>query len=160
MIILGIDPGLANTGWAVVEFSNNRYRPFAYGTITTKANDDLQNRICTITNEIGSIAKEFKVEVASIEDVFFTKNVSSAIPVAKVIGAILHQLAILDIKATLFSPPQIKSAITGFGNADKRQVQEMVKVVLGLKEIPRPDHAADALADCVCYATYNETLRK
>ncbi len=160
MIILGIDPGLANTGWGVVEFSRSRYRPVSFGTIVTKPDKTLQERLAHIALTLKEVAEKYKIDVVSMEDVFFTKNISSAIPVAKVIGAITYQFAIMGIKVNLFSPPQIKSAVTGVGNADKNQMQQMVKVLLGLSEIPKSDHAADALADCICFATMNETQER
>ena len=157
MIILGIDPGLANTGWGVVEFVSQRYRPVSFGVIRTVAGADISSRITTIASEIGAIAEKYKAEVVSMEEIFFTKNISSAISVAKVIGAITHELKMRKLDIYIYSPPQIKTAITGMGNADKNQVQQLVKVLLGLDEIPKPDHAADALADCICHASYSST---
>ena len=89
----------------------------------------------------------------SMEDIFFTKNITSAIPVAKVIGASLFRFSEMGLPVHLFSPLQIKTAVTGMGRAEKAQVQEMVRVILRLKSIPKPDHAADALADCICYCS-------
>ncbi|NLZ69490.1 MAG: crossover junction endodeoxyribonuclease RuvC [Spirochaetales bacterium] len=160
MIILGIDPGLANTGWGVVDFKNSRYWPVSFGSIVTKPDRTLQERLTIIATHLKEIAIKYKVEVVSMEEIFFTKNISSAIPVAKVIGAISLQFAQMGIEVNLFSPPQIKSAVTGVGNADKNQMQQMVKVLLGLSQIPKSDHAADALADCICYATIHETMEK
>lgn len=154
MIILGIDPGLANTGWGVVEFVSNSYRPVSYGTISTKASESIQKRVHTIAEDLGSIASRFSVDAVSMEDIFFAKNISSAIPVAKVIGGILYKFESLSIPVSLFSPIEIKSAITGVGRAEKEQVQKMVQVLLHLKEVPKPDHAADALADCICYCSH------
>ena len=95
----------------------------------------------------------YNASVVSMEDIFFTKNITSAIPVAKVIGAAVFRFTELSLPVHLFSPLQVKTAVTGMGRADKMQVQEMVKVILKLKSIPRPDHAADALADCICYCS-------
>jgi crossover junction endodeoxyribonuclease RuvC len=158
MIILGIDPGLANTGWGVVEYKNSRYRPVSFGTIVTKPDKTLQERLSIIASTLKDIAEKYSIDVVSMEEIFFTKNITSAIPVAKVIGAVSFQFALLGIKVHLFSPPQIKSAVTGVGNADKNQMQQMVKVLLGLPAVPKPDHAADALADCICYASISETI--
>lgn len=160
MIILGIDPGLANTGWGVVDYQNARYRPVSFGTIATKASDDLQTRLSVIAEDLKTIAIKYNVEVVAMEEIFFTKNISSAIPVAKVIGAISLLFAQMKLKVNLYSPPQIKLAVTGIGNADKNQVQQMVKILLSLKEIPKSDHAADALADCICYAIMSESMEK
>lgn len=157
MIILGIDPGLANTGWGVVEVVSQRYRPVSFGVITTKPEDNISDRITAIASQVGRIAEKFSVEVVSMEEIFFTKNISSAISVAKVIGAITHELKGKGLEIFMYSPPQIKTAITGIGTADKNQVQQMVRILLGLDKIPRPDHAADALADCICHASYSQT---
>ena len=153
MIVLGVDPGLADTGWGVVEFDGQHYRPVSFGTISTPPDEDIQKRIYTIGQDLGEIALKYKASVVSMEDIFFTKNITSAIPVAKVIGAAIYRFTELSLPVHLFSPPQIKTAVTGMGRADKFQVQEMVKVILRLKTIPRPDHAADALADCICYCS-------
>lgn len=157
MIILGIDPGLASTGWGVVEFVSQHYRPVSYGVIVTKPEEKLTKRVSAIATQIGKIAETYGAEEVSIEEIFFTKNISSAISVAKVIGAIIHELESRELEIYMYSPPQIKTAITGIGSADKNQVQQMVKVMLGLADIPRPDHAADALADCICHASYIST---
>ena len=154
MIVLGIDPGLADTGWGVVEFDGPHYRPISFGIVTTTPSDDLQKRVYTIGQDLGELAIRYGASVVSMEDIFFTKNITSAIPVAKVIGAALFRFSELGIPVHLFSPLQIKTAVTGMGRADKFQVQEMVKVILKLKSIPRPDHAADALADCICHCTH------
>ena len=126
MIVLGVDPGLADTGWGVVEFDGQHYRPVSFGVIKTKAGEDLQKRVYTIATELGEVALKYKASVVSMEDIFFTKNISSAIPVAKVIGAVLFRFSELSIPVHLFSPLQIKTAVTGMGRAEKMQVQEMV----------------------------------
>ena len=153
MTVLGIDPGLADTGWGVVEFDGQHYRPVSFGVIKTPSGEDLQKRIYTIASDLGEVAVCYKASVVSMEDIFFTKNITSAIPVAKVIGAISFRFAEMSIPVHLFSPLQVKTAVTGMGRAEKLQVQEMVRVILRLKSIPKPDHAADALADCICYCS-------
>ena len=153
MIVLGVDPGLADTGWGVVNFDGQHYRPISFGVIKTPAGEDIQKRIYTIASDVGEVAAKYNASVVSMEDIFFTKNITSAIPVAKVIGAILYRFSEMSIPVHLFSPLQIKTAVTGMGRAEKIQVQEMVKVILHLKSIPKPDHAADALADCICYCS-------
>jgi len=157
VLILGIDPGLANTGWGVVEAVSQHYRPVSFGVIKTEPPTDLAERVSLIATQVGLIAEKYQVEVVSMEEIFFTKNISSAISVAKVIGAIMHELNQRGLKVHVYSPPQIKTAITGVGNAEKIQVQQMVKVLLGLSTIPKPDHAADALADCICHASFAQT---
>lgn len=154
MLILGIDPGFAKTGWGVVQSNGQLNRPVSFGVINTKPQMEDNARIHFIAKSIGEIALSQKVTVCSMEDIFFTKNVSSAINVAKVIGAAIHQLSLLSIEVKLFSPMTIKSAVTGYGGADKKQVQEMVRLLLGFQTIPKPDHSADALAAALCYAVY------
>ncbi|MFA6845079.1 MAG: crossover junction endodeoxyribonuclease RuvC [Sphaerochaetaceae bacterium] len=157
MRILGIDPGYAQTGWGVVESDGQRNRPVSFGVIRTSPDMTDQLRIHTIANAIGQLAVEQKIDICGMEDIFFTKNVSSAISVAKVIGAACHQLATQNIEVVLFSPLTIKTVVTGYGKADKNQVQQMVKLQLGFPSVPKPDHSADALAAALCLATYNAT---
>ena len=155
MRILGVDPGLADTGWGVISFDGKSlYQPVSYGVIRTKANEDLQKRIHTIAEDLGYLAEKYNIDVVAMEDIFFTKNISSAIPVAKVIGACIQKFSSMNLGVNLYSPREIKMAITGMGNAEKIQVQTMVKQFLHLSEIPKPDHAADALADCICYCSH------
>lgn len=156
-MILGIDPGLAQTGWGVVEYLNGRYRPVSFGVIKTGSKEKLADRIFTLAEDIASIATKYRIEVCSMEDIYFAQNISSALPVAKVIGAATYKLMSMGIPVHFFSPLQIKTAVTGTGTADKRQVQEMVRLHLKLQNIPKPDHAADALADCICYISYSST---
>lgn len=160
MRILGIDPGLANTGWGVIETIQHKSRPVSFGMIKTNKEVDQSLRICSIAEQIAKISIQYEIEYCSMEDIYFTKNISSAISVAKVIGAITHALGEREIPLTLYSPLQIKSTITGYGKADKKQVQDMIKFHLGLTQIPRPDHAADALAVAVCFATYHNSLQR
>ncbi len=153
MLVLGIDPGIAKTGWGVVDIVGQRYRPVSFGVVKTEAKTPIESRIHAIANDVGSLATQFKVDAVSMEDIFFAKNVSSAITVAKVIGAIIQQMSLQGIPVTLFTPLQIKMAVTGYGTAEKHQVQEMVRLLLKLETVPSPDHAADSLAAAICYAT-------
>jgi len=158
MRILGIDPGLANTGWGVIEENNLRYRPVSFGTVHTKTSMRKEERIYTIASSIGEIASQYEVEIVGIEDIFFAQNVSSAITVAKVIGAIIQQMTIQDVGVAVFTPLQIKMAVTGMGTADKKQVQEMVRLLLKLEKVPKPDHAADSLAAAICLASHKQSF--
>ncbi len=155
MNILGVDPGLANTGWGVVSYDGRTYRPVSYGVIETSSGETIQKRIYTIAQDLGTLAEKYAVDAVSIEDIYFTKNITSAIPVAKVIGAVIYKFSSMNIKTYLYSPKEIKLGVVGLGNAEKNQVQDMVKRILHLKEIPKPDHAADALADCICHVTHS-----
>ena len=154
MIILGVDPGLSNTGWGVVSFDGKDYRPVSYGVITTPSTAPQEKRIYTIAEDLGTIAEKYAVDEASIEDIYFNQNVSTAIPVAKVIGSAIHKLSSMGIPCHLYNPREVKLAVVGIGNAEKSQVQDMVKRILRLKDVPRPDHAADALADCICHSNH------
>lgn len=152
MILLGIDPGLANTGWGVIDSQGTRHRCVDYGSITTPAGWLPGDRLKQLYDELGSVMEKYSPREAGVETLFFVKNVSSAIPVAQARGAVMLLLAQKAIPTAEYGPNQIKSALVGAGKADKRQVQEMLKLILGLGEIPRPDHAADALAAAVCHA--------
>ena len=153
MLVLGIDPGIAQTGWGVVDIVGQRYRPISFGVVRTSTALSMEQRIHAIANDIGKLAIDHQIQIVSMEDIFFAKNVSSAITVAKVIGAIIQQLSIQGIAVRLFTPLQIKLAVTGYGTAEKHQVQEMVRLLLKLDKVPSPDHAADALAAAICLAT-------
>lgn len=160
MRILGIDPGLANTGWGIVDFNRQRFSPVSFGMVRTNTSNTLEDRIEKIASEITKVAKANSIEVVGIEDIYFARNVSSSIKVAKVIGAIVCLLRQNDFPVYMFTPLQIKAAVTGSGASDKKQVQEMTRRILGFKEIPKPDHSADALAAAVCLANNLCTLRK
>ncbi|NLZ76518.1 MAG: crossover junction endodeoxyribonuclease RuvC, partial [Spirochaetales bacterium] len=123
MRILGIDPGFAQTGWGVVEATRQRTRLVSYGVVRTSTGEDPSSRIHFIARQIGLLAGEHEVTICGIEDIFFAKNISSAIPVAKVIGSIMHELTARKIPIRFFSPPVIKSSVVGYGGADKTQVQ-------------------------------------
>lgn len=160
MLVLGIDPGIANTGWGIVDFAGQRFQPVCYGVINTDPDDKLAHRIAVIAESVSQIAQKYDVKQISMEDIFFAKNEASAIGVAKVIGAITYSAYRLDVPVAMFTPLQIKIAITGYGKAEKKQVQEMCRILLKLDKIPRPDHAADALAAAVCYCNTNSTTGK
>lgn len=160
MLVLGIDPGIANTGWGIVDFAGQRFQPVCYGVINTDPDDRLEHRIAVIAESVSQIARKYDVKQISMEDIFFAKNETSAIGVAKVIGAITYSAYRLEVPVNMFTPLQIKIAITGYGKAEKKQVQEMCRILLKLDKIPRPDHAADALAAAVCYCNTNSTTGK
>ncbi len=157
MRILGIDPGFAQTGWGVVETTRQHTRLVSYGVIRTTTKENDSSRIHFIAKHVGLLAVEHGVEICGMEDIYFAKNISSAIPVAKVIGSIMHELTAREIPIRFFSPPVIKSSVVGYGGADKTQVQEMVRILLSLEKIPRPDHAADALAAALCLQAHEST---
>ena len=157
MIILGIDPGLANTGWGIIESRNQKYRALSYDLIKTDTSSDLPIRINIITEKIESLIDEYKVEAVSIEEIFFLKNVSSAISVAKVMGAIMNVCVKKNIKVKTFTPLEVKTVITGIGRAEKQQVSDLVKLLLGINEKIKVDHISDALAIATTYAIMDTT---
>jgi crossover junction endodeoxyribonuclease RuvC len=148
--VLGIDPGLASTGWGVIECADGKLRHIAHGCISTTARETMGDRVLKIALEVESIAETWKPSAAGMESIFFWRNVTSALPVAEVRGAIRFVLARMGLAVADFSPTAIKQAVVGSSRAEKEQVQAMVKLLLGLKEEPRPDHAADALAAAIC----------
>lgn len=150
MILLGIDPGLANTGWGIIETRGAKILHRDHGSISTKARDRTGERLIHIRREIMRIVDAYQPKLVGIESIYFAKNQTSAIPVARAMGVVLVTCEELGLEVEEFSPPVIKQAITGMGNADKRQMQELLRLILGLKAAPRPDHAADALAAAVC----------
>lgn len=149
-IIIGFDPGLADTGFGVIEAAGNKLTCLAYGSIKTPAKRPLPERLLTIHNEITQLLKKYKPKLVAVEQLFFSRNVSTALIVGQARGIILlaaeqHKLPVVE-----FTPPQVKQAVSAYGAAGKAQIQRMVKVILGLKEIPKPDDAADALAIAIC----------
>jgi len=148
--VLGFDPGLANTGWGIIDADTSRLIPVAYGSITTPARLSSGERLNMIFDKSAALIEKFKPQIAGIENLFFAKNVTSALPVAQAKGVLLLALYRAGIEAEEYTPQQIKQSITGSGRAEKNQVQELMKLLLGLREIPKPDHAADALGAAVC----------
>jgi crossover junction endodeoxyribonuclease RuvC len=148
--ILGIDPGLASTGWGILEDAAGKIKYIDHGTIITKADQPRAERLFFIMHTIRKIIEKYKPAEAAIERLFFGKNVSSAIPVAEARGVISAVLAEKSIIVHELTPNSIKKGVTGIISADKSQVQEMVRIILELKDAPKPDHAADALAAAIC----------
>lgn len=157
--ILGIDPGLANTGWGVVVQEGSTLACRAYGCITTNAQDDLSTRLKLIHDQMAAIVVRFKPTCLGIETVWFGANTQSAFATGQARGAALVACATNDIHVGEFSPRQIKLAVVGTGTAEKEQVQYMVQKILKLKSTPRPDHAADALAAALCYSSHEHVLK-
>jgi len=156
MIILGIDPGYALVGYGVIEKTNSGLKPIAVGTIATPTNESIPVRLAMIDEELTKIIVKFKPNAVAVEELFFNTNVTTAIKVAQARGIIL--LCAIKECGHLYeyTPLQVKQALTGHGRADKKQVQYMVKALLGLSEVPKPDDAADALAVAICHANTSE----
>jgi len=150
--ILGIDPGLASTGWGLIDDDNGSIHYVDHGTIITKADCARADRLFFILQEVRSILKKYKPTEVAIEILFFGKNVTSAIPVAEARGVISAAVAEKGLPLIELTPNAIKQGVTGSARADKNQVQEMVKIILGLEKIPKPNHAADALGAAICAA--------
>lgn len=152
MRIIGIDPGYAIMGYGIVEYRGSRFTPVAYGSITTEAHTPNEERLMILYDELTRIIKEYKPEEASIEELFYNTNATTAIMVGEARGTALLACAKAGIRIFEYTPLQIKLALTGYGRADKKQVQTMVKMILNLSEVPKPDDTADALAAAICHA--------
>lgn len=158
MRILGIDPGTATVGWAVIESAGHERQAVAYGHISTPAGMPLARRLSEIAQDLRGVADKYRPDEAAIEELFFFKNQKTVIPVAQARGAILLTLHALGLHIGEYTPLQVKQALTGYGRADKTQVQLMVKNIFRLAEIPRPDDTADALAIALCHANSRKML--
>lgn len=151
MIILGIDPGTAATGYGLVK-KQSELKAIDYGCIKTSPNFSTAERLKQTHQQITKLIKKYKPNIVAVEDIFFFKNLKTAIKVSQARGVALLTASQMKIPVAEYTPLQIKQAVTSYGRADKTQVQKMVKILLGLKEIPRPDDAADALAVAICCA--------
>lgn len=152
MIILGIDPGLAIVGWAVLESVRGNTRPIAYGAITTPAHTDIEKRLVMIEQDLAAIIEKYKPEEVAIEELFFNTNSTTAIAVAEARGVILLTAHKAGVRIYEYTPLQVKSAVVGYGKAEKHQVIAMVTSILKLPKPPKPDDTADAVAIALCHA--------
>lgn len=157
MVILGIDPGLANTGWGIVEERRGEVRCRAYGCIQTSVGSDLAARLQRIARELTVVVERYHPQEAAIEGIYFGVNVRSAIPTAHARGAAMVACSLCGVEVGEYTPMQIKQAVVGTGSADKYQVTYMVRTLLHLDHDPKPDHAADALACAICHANLRRT---
>ncbi|MDD4382415.1 MAG: crossover junction endodeoxyribonuclease RuvC [Candidatus Dojkabacteria bacterium] len=147
MIILGIDPGVATTGWAIVDFDKDgNPKPIDYGVVSTSKKLSLSERLCEIYKDISELVEKYKPEYGGVETLLFSKNVKTAIAVGEARGVVLLVFEQNNIPIKDVNPMQVKNCISGYGKADKKQVQENVKMICNLEEIPKPDDAADAIA--------------
>lgn len=159
MIIIGIDPGLANTGFGVISKTQNLksktrngLRCLGYGLIQTDPGLTPAERLKKINNELNKLIKKYRPNVLAVENVYFFKNLKTAMPVSQAKGVILLAAAEKKIPVYELSPLEMKIAVVGYGRAEKQQVQKMIKILLNLKEVPKPDDAADALGMAICCA--------
>lgn len=149
-VILGIDPGIADTGYGLIKVSGSKTACLTYGSIKTPAGMDLAGRLILLNEELAKLIKEYKPDLAAIEELFFNKNVRTALIVGQARGVALLTLSQNGVPIFNFTPSQVKQAVCAYGQASKLQVQKMVKMILSLEKIPKPDDAADALAIALC----------
>lgn len=152
MIILGIDPGYAIVGWGVIEYTSNRFTVVDYGAVTTQAGTPFNDRLKAVYDGIDIIMKRYSPEALSIEKLFYNTNAKTVIDVAQARGVINLAAVQNNIPIFEYTPLQVKQSVVGYGRAEKKQVQEMTRVILKLAKIPKPDDTADALAMAICHA--------
>jgi crossover junction endodeoxyribonuclease RuvC len=152
MLILGIDPGTAMIGVGLIEYKNQKVALCCFDCLKTTKSDGTAPRLQDLHQKLSHFITKYRPDVVAVEDIFFFKNLKTAIKVSQARGVILLTAAQHQTKIYEFTPLQVKMALTGYGRAEKKQVQQMVKTILKLKEIPKPDDAADALAVAICCA--------
>ena len=158
MRILGIDPGYAIVGWGIVDYKGNNFKAVDYGAITTQAKTPFPSRLMKIYNDLTLIVQQFEPNVMAIEKLYFNTNTTTAIDVAQARGVIILAAQQYSIDIFEYTPLQVKQSVVGYGRAEKKQVQEMTKLILGLEKIPKPDDTADALAMAICHAHSSGSL--
>lgn len=152
MRILGIDPGYAICGFGLIEQHNHKLKTLDYGVISTPARVPFEQRLVAIHDGVSALIKRYEPDVVAIEELFFNQNTTTAMGTAQARGVIVLAAAKMNLPVFEYKPSQVKNAVTGYGKADKKQVQQMVMILLGLNEIPKPDDAADALAVAIAQA--------
>ena len=155
MIIIGIDPGTATTGFGIIKYDNNQKSEFKileFGVISTSKKDSDAERLKTLYEDLTYLIKKYKPQQIGVEKLFFTSNQKTAMTVSQARGIILLTAKLFNLELNEFTPLQVKSTLCGYGKADKKQVQFMIKQTFGLKSVPKPDDAADALAIALCSA--------
>lgn len=152
MIILGIDPGYAIVGFGIIRYEQSRYTPLEYGAILTEAEEDFSQRLETIYTCMTRVVEKWRPHAIAVEKLYFNSNQKTAIGVAEARGVILLAAQQAKIPLYEYTPLQVKTAVTGYGRAHKPQVMEMTRRLLRLKEVPKPDDTADALAIAICHA--------
>ena len=152
MIILGIDPGIAIVGWGVLRYEKGKFTPIAFGSIQTKAGQKVEDRLNQVFDALTAIIDKYHPDVMAIEELFWNTNQKTGIVVAEARGVIILAARRANIPIFEYTPLQVKQAIVGYGRAEKKQVIMMVTSFLGLREAPKPDDTADALALAICHA--------
>lgn len=149
--VLGIDPGTATVGWAILDETKGNVEAVAYGHISTSPKNSTEERLFEVASNLEEIIKKYKPDESAVEDLFFFKNVKTVMKVSQARGAILLTLEKNCVSVSGYTPLQVKQALTGYGRADKKQMQIMVQKILKLKSIPKPDDTADAIAIALCH---------
>lgn len=152
MVILGIDPGYATVGYGVIEYNGRGFRTIDYGSVTSPPNVPFQRRLEMIFDGVSELISHYKPDAVSVEELFFNTNLKTGIAVAHARGVILLAVQKSFVPFFEYTPLQVKQSVVGYGRAEKMQVMQMTKSLLGLEKIPRPDDAADALALAICHA--------
>lgn len=152
MRILGIDPGIGRTGWGVIEVESGKLRVEKYGCFETAPKSPIETRLASIFEFVGSLIQEYNPEELAVEELFFNTNVTTALQVGQARGVVLLAAAQNGLTISSYTPLQVKMAVTGYGRAEKAQIGKMVKTILKLESVPKPDDTADALAVAVTHA--------
>ena len=159
MRILGIDPGIGRTGWGIIEDSSSKLQAVSFGCFETMPNSPTPQRLVLIYNHLQHLIDEYRPEALGIEDLFFNRNVSTALTVGQSRGVVMLAAEQAGLPIGIYTPLQVKMAVTGYGRAEKKQIGEMVKLLLKLKSIPKPDDTADALAIAITHAFSRKSIR-
>ena len=160
MVILGLDPGTATTGYGVIRVLGNRFQMLEYGIISTPAKTPMEKRLEMIYDNLQELLQKWQPDQAAVEELFFNQNITTAITVGQARGVLLLCCAQNNGPLAEYTPLQVKQALVGYGRADKKQIQQMVKMFLNLADIPKPDDAADALAIAICHAHNYQTNQR
>lgn len=162
MLILGIDPGIAILGFGLVRYEANKFTVIDYGAITTDAGTPMSSRLTRIFNELTDIIERYRPDAFAVEELFFNKNIKTALTVGHARGVAVLAGSKAGIRIYEYTPLQVKQAVVGYGRAEKQQIQQMVKILLNLREAPKPDDVADALAVAICHgnsSNFSEQFR-
>ena len=159
MIVLGVDPGTARVGWAIIEHRDEP-RAVAFGCFETESSSSMPERLRLIHLHVCDLIRDFRPDVVVVEQLFFARNVTNALAVGQARGVLLLAAALSSLPVREYTPAEVKQAVVGYGKADKPQMQEMVRLILGLDSIPTPDDAADALAVALCHAHSSAFLER
>ena len=152
MIVLGLDPGYAIVGYGAIDTDKGQHKMLCYGAITTPAGMEMSRRLLEISRDMRTLLDTVKPDAVAVEELFFNNNITTGIQVAQARGVILTACAERGLTPVAYTPSQVKQAVVGYGKAEKRQVMLMTQRLLGMKDVPRPDDAADALAIAICHS--------